>query len=263
MMRIYITCGESNSASRKTAEKLGAKLVEISPVSKEAFFYYDGIEKHCIYKLSLKTEKEIYLTDPCGTLASAYWKSEYFPLPDDMQIVHAKDADGKSLEGKNMEKFFRLIHHPKQSYDTVLPDGFVYDEINIPNELPLVADMINRCYPKCYFEAGDIAEWTEYPVFDKTLWIFIRDQKTGLPAASGIADFDEDIQEGSLDWIQVLPEYRGKGLGEKLVNELLRRLSPKAKFITVSGEVDNPTSPEKLYRKCGFTGDDVWFIIKA
>jgi len=60
----------------------------------------------------------------------------------------------------------------------------------------------------------------------------------------------------------VLPEYRWQGLGTKLVLELLCRLKDKAAFVTVSGEVDNPTNLEMLYRKCGFSGDDVLFVIR-
>ena len=37
-----------------------------------------------------------------------------------------------------------------------------------------------------------------------------------------------------------------------LVNELLLRMKPMARFATVSGQVNNLSSPEKLYRKCGF-----------
>ena len=47
-----------------------------------------------------------------------------------------------------------------------------------------------------------------------------------------------------------------------LVNELLLRMKPMARFATVSGQVNNLSSPEKLYRKCGFVGNDVWHILK-
>jgi len=39
-------------------------------------------------------------------------------------------------------------------------------------------------------------------------------------------------------------------------------LKDNAAFITVSGEVDNPTNPEMLYRKYGFSGDDVRCVIR-
>ena len=35
-----------------------------------------------------------------------------------------------------------------------------------------------------------------------------------------------------------------------------------AKFATVSGKVDDCNMPERLYRKCGFVGDDIWHILR-
>ena len=64
-----------------------------------------------------------------------------------------------------------------------------------------------------------------------------------------------------LEWIQVLPRYRGKKIGQLTVTELLFRMIDVADFATVSGKVDNMTNPEALYRKCGFAGDDVWHIL--
>lgn len=77
----------------------------------------------------------------------------------------------------------------------------------------------------------------------------------------GIAELDKELHEGIIEWIQVLPVHRGKGIGQLIVNELLKRMSPKAKFATVSGKVNNETEPDLLYRKCGFAGDDIWHIL--
>ncbi len=104
---------------------------------------------------------------------------------------------------------------------------------------------------------------TKTRVFDNDLWIFVINKDTTQPVALGIADFDADIREGSLEWIQVLPTNRGTGLGKLVVNELLLRLKTKADFVTVSGQIDNGSKPEMLYRKCGFTGNDVWYVIRA
>ncbi len=57
-------------------------------------------------------------------------------------------------------------------------------------------------------------------------------------------------------------ENREKGLGQFIENELLWRMKDRAKFVTVSGKIDNATNPEMLYRKCGFTGNDVWHILR-
>lgn len=39
--------------------------------------------------------------------------------------------------------------------------------------------------------------------------------------ALGIANFDSELKEGSLEWIQVMPNDRGSGIGQVIVNELL------------------------------------------
>jgi len=53
MRRIYLTCGVSNAASRRTIEHLGAELTEVADIPKSCFFWRPGIEKYCIYRLTL------------------------------------------------------------------------------------------------------------------------------------------------------------------------------------------------------------------
>ena len=75
----------------------------------------------------------------------------------------------------------------------------------------------------------------------------------GKMAASGIAEYDKACREGFIEWVQVLPEYRRKGFGKRIVDVLLYRLKNiGAEFATVSGNLDNITEPLALYRKCGF-----------
>lgn len=84
--------------------------------------------------------------------------------------------------------------------------------------------------------------------------------KTYHLVGCGIADFDREAKEGILEWIQVLPEYRGKKIGKMIVNELLFRMK-NADFATVSGKINNRTNPERLYRSCGFVGNDIWHVL--
>ncbi len=67
---VYLTCDESNTASYKTIEKLGAELVEISDVPRKYFGWHDDMEMQRIYKLGLdsysKGEKCVY----CGSIIS-------------------------------------------------------------------------------------------------------------------------------------------------------------------------------------------------
>ena len=53
MNELILTCDESNIASYKTIEKLGADLIEIVKPPKDYFAYREDIEKQRIYKLQL------------------------------------------------------------------------------------------------------------------------------------------------------------------------------------------------------------------
>ena len=201
--------------------------------------------------------KERYLRNPCGTLSTAFWKGEFFPNPEGIQISHERDLPGNNIP---CARYFRLIHRLVECQEAVLPDGFAFRKVNLPDEAGTVADFINRCYEGYAQTQQNVLKWAGHPVFDNELWIFIWDEVENTPAALGIADFDGDIGEGSLEWIQTLPDYRGKGLGRAIVLELLSRLKGKADFVTVSGEVENASNPEALYRKCGFVGSDIWLV---
>lgn len=92
--------------------------------------------------------------------------------------------------------------------------------------------------------------------------MWLLDRRTEQPVGMGIAELDETIGEGSLEWIQVLPELRGSGLGSALVAALLHRLARLADFTTVAGRLDNVTPSIRLYRRCGFVGNDVWSVLR-
>ncbi len=125
--------------------------------------------------------------------------------------------------------------------------------------------MINESYKheNIVVSEQDILQWKQHKTFREELCVYIN-ADNGKKAASGIAEFDEVCREGIIEWVQVLPEYRGRGLGKKIVDVLLNRLkSIGASFVTVSGNLDNTSKPLELYRKCGFTGDDIWYICQV
>ncbi|MBE6750887.1 MAG: GNAT family N-acetyltransferase [Ruminococcaceae bacterium] len=53
MSELILTCDESNIASYKTIEKLGAQLIEIVKPPKDYFAYRENMERQRIYKVSL------------------------------------------------------------------------------------------------------------------------------------------------------------------------------------------------------------------
>ena len=207
------------------------------------------------YEVSAKA----YLNNPCATYSIPYWKHKRIQIPENMKIVHdRKFEDGLLLE-YNDEKYFRLLHDLKH-IEMVVSDAFEIKTASIEDH-PLVQELINRSYDDVSVSYEQLLGYIESTVYDENLWIIVYEKSTKKPVACGIAELDKEIREGVLEWIQVLPAYRGKKIGQLLVNELLTRLQGKADFVTVSGKVDNATKPEMLYRKCGFKGDDIWHIL--
>ncbi|MDW7662751.1 MAG: GNAT family N-acetyltransferase [Bacillota bacterium] len=161
-----------------------------------------------------------------------------------------------------MKPFFRIKHECNEIGDYCLDERFTIMNVDTTVDLEKVSDLIGKCYEDIHPSVDTISQWTEYDVFEEDLWIWIIEKETNSPIALGIAELDYSVPEGSLEWIQVLPGYQGKGLGKILVLELLKRMHGKVDCVTVSGEVDNETNPERLYKSCGFSGDDIWWLLR-
>jgi len=158
--------------------------------------------------------------------------------------------------------YLRLIYcGSNQPTRVSVPAGFSLKAVKMPQEAEQVAGLIGRCYRDLQPSAATVVSWTRQPVFDPALWLWVVDEVQGNPVGLGIADIARDLGEGSLEWIQVLPDYRGRGLGRCIVLALLARLKQRTAFITVAGLAGDRTDPEALYRRCGFTGSDVWWLL--
>lgn len=200
---------------------------------------------------------EEYLINPCRALSIPYWKDQTISLPDNMLILHNDDFNESYLEKYNDETYFRLINKMIDIAKPTLPNGFTL-LLAAPNTF---TGHINECYDDIRVTAVQMEVYKKHPTYDADLWVAIADNKTGNIVATGIAEIDKVCKEGILEWVQVSPLCRAKGLGRYLVYELIYRMKNKAKFVTVSGNVNNKTNPEALYRKCGFTGNDIWHIL--
>lgn len=203
-----------------------------------------------------------YLKDPCGACAIPFWKEIKLKLPENMKVIHEKYFEDSDLEEYRDTTYFRLIHHLKKIEAVELKSDYEVKTVEISSEVDDIVHIINNSYEDIKVNKIQVEGWSKESVYDEKLWVFILDKLSKKPIALGIADFDQEMKEGSLEWIQVLPDYRGQGIGQVLVNELLIRLREKAAFVTVSGQSDNETKPEKLYRKCGFEGNDIWHVMR-
>ena len=159
-----------------------------------------------------------------------------------------------------LEAYFRLIHTGAPP-DYSCPPRYYYDTADPDTDADAIAALIRACYPGSGMTAEEVKSWACHPVYDPALWVWVRETATHRPVGLGIAEYDPHVPEASLEWIQVHPAAQGQGLGKAIVAELLRRVAERAAFTTVSGQMDNLTRPERLYRRCGFTGSDIWWLL--
>ena len=202
--------------------------------------------------------KEQYLADPCRAASIPYWKANSISVPDGVEILHQEEYDEAMYQQYTDEPYFRLIHDLKGLADPKLPQGYSLTTVS----LSAYAAHISSCYEGIGITEEELGRCTLRTVYDASLWLAVKDNRTGSIAATGIAELDREIGEGILEWIQVSNGHRGKGLGKFIVLELLLRMKDQISFATVSGQCKNPSNPETLYRRCGFTGNDVWHILR-
>lgn len=200
-----------------------------------------------------------YLKDPCGTIGLPYWKYIKSKLNSNIIIVHDRSLSKEKLQLRSPNKILRLVHN-LENLEEIEIAGFYVREVDTSRELDLVVDIINSSYDDISVDKDEVLAFTREPVFHKCLWQFVIDKVSNEPVALGIGDFHFGLMEGSLEWIQVLPQYRNIGIGKMLVMELLKNLHNKGNFATVSFQSTNNSIPEKLYRSCGFVGDDLYHI---
>ncbi|HIV19552.1 MAG TPA: GNAT family N-acetyltransferase [Candidatus Merdivicinus intestinigallinarum] len=202
-----------------------------------------------------------YLQDPCGTLSIPYWKAKNLRLPENMRVVHDRDFPDGGLPNFTDQRYFRLYHDLHsipcaEQQDIALVTATEQD-------VDTIVSVINQCYDDIRVNRQQLIRYRQTPVYCADLWVLAVSRTENICVGAGIADYDRELGELVLEWIQVLPAYRNRKIGQEIVCELLRRMRGTAKFATVSGQANNPSRPEFLYRKCGFTGTDVWHVLSA
>lgn len=198
--------------------------------------------------------KSEYLKNPCRMLSIPYWKMKSITIPDSIEIIHIDDFNNQY---ESYNRYFRIKHNLKKLVNI----KHTIFQIDLNNQIDELIEMINNSYKNENIEINkdDILRFIKNPTYRPNLWIYIKEDNRMV--ASGIGEYDEECNEGIIEWIQVLPDYRNKGYAQDIVNALLKEFKKmNTTFVTVSGNLDNITNPERLYRKCGFKGNDVWFI---
>ena len=186
--------------------------------------------------------REEYLKNPTSASSLSFFKTNNININKKIEIV---DKVGDNTLNKY---YFKLVHYLDNIEDVKLDDNYIF----IDATLEEFSDHINSCYDDININVEVLKEYQNSIVYDKDLWIAIKDVNNNKIIGTIIASFDKDIKEAYIEWLQISKEYRCLGLGFVLVNELLRRLKNKAKFVTVSGDANNPYHPLSLYQRCGF-----------
>lgn len=203
-----------------------------------------------------------YRANPCGTLSIPYWKAKGISIPPGMEIIHHSRFREEMAAGRHHSRYFRLIHHLRPvPQPGAVPSGVQFAPISA-NRAGELADMINRSYVHSGVGVTEeeVRGWASARVYRPELWIGAF--ADGTPVGSVIGEFDPEAGEAVIEWLQVLPEYRRRRIAAALVHRALDAMTAFADFATVSGECDNPTQPEAVYRACGFQGGDVWHILR-
>ena len=197
-----------------------------------------------------------YVKDPCGASSLPFWKTEQLEIPAHISVIRDDRFSAATCSGTD-EPYFKLVHTLEQLEHPPLTGPFEAVQCEVTD----YARHIHECYVSEGISCEGLFACQKRPVYDPDLWIAVRDQANRRIVATGIADLDQRIGEGILEWIQVSPDYRRRGLGRYIVCELLRRMWGKARFVTVSGRLNNPCNPLKLYRSCGFVNLVIWHIV--
>ena len=189
--------------------------------------------------------------------------SEAFIGESELAVLHEdyiRTLPAGSLEAA--ETFFRLEHRGDPVSRSGLPPRYRFETVDVGREAAELSRLISRCYDDLGPSPETVNGWTDHPVFDENLWVWVVEEATDDYVGVGIAELDADIPEASLEWVQILPTYHGEGLGRALVLELLRRVRDRVEFTTVSGRYDGEEGLKRFYERCGFRGDDVWWVFR-
>ena len=200
---------------------------------------------------------DIYLNNPCKAALLPYWKAKAVAVPANMLVMHEDVFSVAFLQEYSDERYFKLLHDLKTVTTPSLPMGYARSRVTSAE----LAAHISSCYEGSNINDEEVLRWQRRKIYREDLWVAVCDESNGQIVASGVAELDAEIGEGVLDWIQVSEKHRQRGLGKYVVTTLLRRMQGKARFVTVSGKCDDPCQPEKLYRACGFIGNDVWHVL--
>lgn len=195
----------------------------------------------------VSTEK--YLASPCAAL----------PLP--YSVCGGKAVGARHLGGPSgapaavPEGAFSRLLHPLgdmkrfESGEYSVRQLFLEDD----DDAALVSRLAEMCGEK-----PDIASFVKQPYYNERLCVAVHSRKTGECVCAGLGGADGSLREAWTSLILIPEGLVGGEASKLLISELLRRMAPIAGFATANAPYGS--NLERLLRRCGFSGGDIWFF---
>ncbi len=174
-------------------------------------------------------------------------------------ILNDNQLCDKLKNNNNINGIIRVSNFLSDLKEVNLPDNLQFKKVRY-NQENAVSNFISLCYEDLNIKKEFIKKIKLHPTFNKDYWWWLVDENQ-KKLALAIGEYDEEINEGSLEWIQVHPEHRRKGYGTLIVNKLLNEMNKKCDFVTASTEHFQSKSVEKFYMKNGFKNKETWWIV--
>jgi ribosomal protein S18 acetylase RimI-like enzyme len=160
-------------------------------------------------------------------------------------------------------RYFRAHLAVAEAPASSIPSGYAISNFDPDRDLEAASRLMNAAYPSLrqLMTPEKLRRMAEAPHYDPRQWFFLIETSSSQPVGFAIHGYCDELREGFIDWIEVLPRLRHRGFGSLLTHECIRRLADRASFITTQGSLDAPFVHGDLYKKCGFERIRQWTIL--
>ncbi|MBD3236840.1 MAG: hypothetical protein GF330_09060 [Candidatus Eisenbacteria bacterium] len=166
----------------------------------------------------------------------------------------------RRLEMPLRDRCFRALHTGEAATGE-LPSDYCFRDVEPQADLSAAARLMNAAYASLpdFMTSERLEAMIASDYYFPGGWFFLigRGER---PVGLALSGYDREMDEGFIDWIELLPRQRQRGLGRMLIGECLRRLQ-HARWVTVAGSLDAPFVVGDLYRSCGFRQTAHWSIL--
>jgi mycothiol synthase len=187
--------------------------------------------------------------------------SELSAARPSLRFRHAINAGDRAVAAMLHARGLRLVHYFWHMQIDLggpfepgpAPEGFEIGGIEPPQDLAAVHAVLDAAFvddrshhPKP-FDAW-VEEETGSPSYDPTLWLLATDGGEAVGAlTAGVAE-----DRGWVQYLGVVPGYRGRGIGSALLRRAFATFADRGlRRVLVSVDAQNPTGATALYERAG------------